>query len=86
VQRAAAVGPGQWRTWWWVCFAGQIVFIPFIWLLTGRWSPRRAREDARIHHLATMREQTSVPVESPSPVRRRTPVIFRRASRKIVDP
>jgi MFS family permease len=85
VQKAAAVGPGQWRTWWWVCFAGQIAFLPFIWLLTGRWSPRQAREDARIHLLATMREQTSVPVVTPSPGRRRTPEILRRLSRKVVD-
>lgn len=57
VQKAVEAAPGQWRTWWWVCFGGQIVFLPFIWLLTGRWSSRRAREDARIHLLATLREQ-----------------------------
>jgi hypothetical protein len=57
VQKASHDAPGQWRTWWWVCFAGQIVFLPFIWMLVGRWSPRRAREDARIHSLATQREQ-----------------------------
>ena len=27
----------------------QILFIPFVLLLTGRWSPRRAREDERAH-------------------------------------
>ena len=57
VRQAAADSPGQWRTWWWVCFGGQMLFLPFIWLLVGRWSPRRARDDARIHQLATIREQ-----------------------------
>ena len=23
-------GPRQWQTWWWICFAGQVVFIPFV--------------------------------------------------------
>jgi hypothetical protein len=63
VRKAAADSPGQWRTWWWVCFGGQIVFLPFIWLLVGRWSPRRAREDARIHHLATIRDERDVHLE-----------------------
>jgi MFS family permease len=85
VQKAAAVGPGQWRTWWWVCFVGQMVFLPFIWLLTGRWSPRRARDDARIHLLATMREQQAVPAAPTSPGAREAPEIVKRASQPIVD-
>ena len=49
VQAAQKQSPIQWQHWWWVCFAGQIVFLPSIWLLTGRWSPRRAKQDAREH-------------------------------------
>jgi hypothetical protein len=49
VEQAAKQSPSQWQHWWWVCFGGQIVFLPFIWLMTGRWSPRRARQDAREH-------------------------------------
>jgi len=49
VEQAAKQSPVQWQHWWWVCFAGQIVFLPFIWLMTGRWSPRRAKQDAREH-------------------------------------
>lgn len=56
VQRAAHDGPGQWRTWWWICVAGQVLFLPFVFLMSGRWSPRRAREDAAAHEAAVARE------------------------------
>jgi len=49
VQAAAAAAPGQWKNWWWVCVGGEVLFIPFIWLMTGRWRPRRARQDAAEH-------------------------------------
>jgi ACS family D-galactonate transporter-like MFS transporter len=56
VQQAAKDGPSQWERWWWVCFIGQLLFIPFIWLLTGRWSPAKARADAKAHNEAVGRE------------------------------
>jgi len=49
VETAAAAAPGQWRNWWWVCVGGEIVFLPLILVMAGRWSPRRAREDAEEH-------------------------------------
>ncbi len=49
VATAKRDAPGQWQTYWWIAFAGQIVFIPFIFVLSGRWSPRRAREDEAEH-------------------------------------
>jgi hypothetical protein len=49
VQTAAGQAAGQWKDWWWVCVGGQVLFIPLILLMTGRWSPRRAREDAEEH-------------------------------------
>jgi sugar phosphate permease len=49
VTQAAKNAPSQWKTWWWVCVAGQILFIPFIFLMAGRWSPSRARRDAEEH-------------------------------------
>ena len=60
VQKAAKDSPGQWQTWWWICFAGQIVFLPFIWLMTGRWSPAKAREDAKAHDGAVSRELAAI--------------------------
>lgn len=56
VQKAAHDGPGQWRTWWWICVAGQVLFLPFVFLMSGRWSPRRAREDAAAHEAAVAKE------------------------------
>jgi MFS family permease len=56
VQTAAAAAPGQWKNWWWVCVGGEILFLPFIFLMTGRWSPRKAREDAEEHERALQRE------------------------------
>ncbi|MFC1407261.1 MULTISPECIES: MFS transporter, partial [Streptacidiphilus] len=49
VRTAAKDAPSQWQTWWWVCLAGQLLFLPFIWLMAGRWSPAKARADARAH-------------------------------------
>jgi hypothetical protein len=50
-----------WRTWWWICFAGGIVFLPFIRLMTGRWSPSKARQDALAHSQAVDRELAALP-------------------------
>ena len=32
----------QWATWWWVCIAGGILFLPTVFLTSGYWSPARA--------------------------------------------
>jgi MFS family permease len=48
--------PHQWQHWWWVCFVAQIVFLPFIFLLVGRWSPKRARQDEEEHEALVERE------------------------------
>ena len=49
VEQAAKQSPIQWQRWWWICFAAQLFFLPFTWLLTGRWSPKKAAQDAREH-------------------------------------
>jgi MFS family permease len=49
IAKAQKDNPGQWQHWWWVCFAGQLVFLPFIFVMTGRWSPRKARQDELEH-------------------------------------
>lgn len=56
VQKAAKQAPKQWQNWWWICLAGQILFLPFIWLMTGRWSPAKAKADAQAHDEAVNRE------------------------------
>jgi MFS family permease len=47
------VGNGQgWGTWWWVCVAGQVVFLPTIVSASGHWSPTRSRAAARAREQA----------------------------------
>jgi MFS family permease len=53
---AAAAAPGQWRNWWWVCVGGMVLFLPFILVMAGRWSPRKAREDAEEHNRLVQQE------------------------------
>jgi MFS family permease len=49
VAGASAAAPGQWRDWWWVCVGGVIVFLPFVLIMAGEWSPKKAREEAEAH-------------------------------------
>jgi MFS transporter, ACS family, D-galactonate transporter len=49
VQKAAAETAGQWKNWYWICFAGIVVFLLSIPLLRGRWSPAAARRDEAEH-------------------------------------
>jgi hypothetical protein len=56
VSAAAATSPGQWRTWYWVCFGGLIFFLLSIPLLRGRWSPRAAKRDEEEHEAMVQAE------------------------------
>jgi MFS family permease len=56
VVNAAKAAPGQWRNWWWVCVGGEAVFIPLVFLMAGRWDPRRARRDAAEHERKVQEE------------------------------
>ncbi len=56
VVTAAAAAPGEWRNWWWVCVGGQVLFLPLILLMAGRWSSRRARKDADEHERRVQEE------------------------------
>jgi MFS family permease len=56
VAQAQKDNPGQWQTWWWLCVVGQILSIPLILLLKGRWRPSKARQDELEHNQAVERE------------------------------
>jgi len=56
VQKAQRDAGSQWQHWFWIAFGGQIVFLPLLFFLTGRWSPSKAREDEHEHGLARQRE------------------------------
>jgi MFS transporter, ACS family, D-galactonate transporter len=66
VQQAAKDSPAQWQRWWWVCVGGQIAFLFFIGLMVGRWSPKKAREDAKAHEEAVNRELAALAAAPPA--------------------
>ncbi len=46
----------QWQHWFWIDFAGMVVFIPLIFLTKGRWSPSKARADRAAHEQSVNEE------------------------------
>jgi MFS family permease len=56
VQDGLKAAPGQWKIWWWVCVGGEILFLPFIFIMTGRWSPKKAKQDADEHEAKVQAE------------------------------
>ena len=50
VQKAVHDAPGQWRTYFWMAVVGEVLFIPFIFLMGGFWSPRKARRHVEEHN------------------------------------
>jgi MFS family permease len=63
VVNASASAPGQWKDWWWVCVGGMVLFLPFILVMAGRWSPKKAREDAAEHAKAVEAELAALQQE-----------------------
>ncbi len=56
VQTAASQTAGQWKTWYWICFGGLIVFLLSIPLLRGRWRPSDAKRDEEEHEAMVQAE------------------------------
>jgi MFS family permease len=60
VTKAAAQTASQWKTWYWICFGGIIVFLLSIPLLRGRWRPRDARRDEAEHEAMVQAELAKI--------------------------
>ena len=60
VKAAAAAAPNQWKRWLLIAVICQASFIPLIFVIGGRWSPRQARDDARRHAQEMDRELARV--------------------------
>jgi MFS family permease len=60
VAKAAKDNPKQWQNWWWVCVAGQLVFLPFVFVMSGRWSPKKAKEDEDEHERMVQEEMAAL--------------------------
>ncbi len=56
VQAAVADSPKQWRTQFLIGAAGQVVFIPLIFLMAGFWDPRKAKAAEQEHEAFVERE------------------------------
>ena len=46
---AEKASPKEWKTWWWVCLGGMVLFLLLIFRMPGRWSPRAAKRDFEAH-------------------------------------
>jgi integral membrane sensor domain MASE1 len=64
VETALKGAPAKWQHWWWVRVAGELIFIPLIFVMTGRWSPRRARRDADEHQQAVEAEMSQLAAQT----------------------
>jgi MFS family permease len=56
VQKAAKDSPGQWKDWYWICVAACVFFVGSVFLMRGRWSPKKAREDEEAHEKMVQEE------------------------------
>jgi MFS family permease len=56
VTKAAAQTASQWKTWYWICFGGIIIFLLSIPLLRGRWRTRDAKRDEAEHEAKVQEE------------------------------
>jgi MFS family permease len=56
LEKAAADVPRGWRTWLWIAAAGQLLFVPLIFALRGRWRPSAAKRDIRRYEDSMERE------------------------------
>ncbi|MGO8873527.1 MAG: MFS transporter [Acidimicrobiales bacterium] len=46
---AQKTSPNEWKRWWRVCLAGQVVFAVLVFTMRGRWSPRAAKRELDEH-------------------------------------
>ncbi len=56
VVKAAGQTASQWKTWYWICFGGIIIFLLSIPLLRGRWRTRDAKRDEAEHEAKVQEE------------------------------
>ncbi len=49
VLNARAAAPKEWQRWWLICVVGELLFIPTIFLLVGRWRRSAALRDQQEH-------------------------------------
>lgn len=53
---AQKASSSEWKRWWWVCVAGQLVFLVLVFFMKGRWSPKAAKADFDEHERLVVTE------------------------------
>ncbi|MDI2129981.1 MFS transporter [Yinghuangia seranimata] len=49
LQNTAERAPDEWKRWWWFTIACQAAFLPTVFIMAGRWNPKKAKQDADEH-------------------------------------
>jgi MFS family permease len=62
---AQKASPNQWKRWWLICLAGQVVFGLLVLTMRGRWSPRAAKRDFEDHERLVEVELAKLRMEAP---------------------
>lgn len=65
IKAAAAAAPHQWQIWWWVCVGGLVVFVPFIFGMTGHWRMASARRATEQHEARVQAELARYEADRP---------------------
>ena len=60
VAKAASQTASQWKTWYWICFGGIIIFLLSVPLLKGRWRTRDAKRDEAEHEAMVQDELAKI--------------------------
>ena len=57
---AQQASPSQWQHWWWVCVAGEVIFLALVFTMKGRWSPKAARADLEKRRILVEQEMAKL--------------------------
>ncbi len=60
VAQASATSGSQWSHYFWIGVGGEAVFIPLVFLMAGRWDPRKAKRDEEEHEAMVEREMADL--------------------------
>jgi MFS family permease len=65
LETTTTTAPPQWEHWLWVCFGCTALFVPFVFVMKGRWRPGRARQDHQKHEALVETELAKIRAEIP---------------------
>jgi MFS family permease len=63
-QAAQKSAGAEWRRWFYVCVAGELVFLPLVLVMAGRWSPASAKRDEHEHEAEVTKEMAELGISA----------------------